>query len=154
MIVVSDTSSISALLKVGQCELLRQLYGEVMIPEAVRSELARAFSTLPQYVRCAHVENQAEVHRLLQELDLGEAEAIVPARQIHADALLMDETKGRRIALREGLPLIGLVGVILFAKREGLVPSVRKLIERLESEASFRLAAELKQSAFQTAGEL
>ena len=114
-----DTSALSALLKLGHCELLWRLYGDVLIPEAVRTELGRTFASLPTFVRCERVTNGAEVLRLSRELDPGEAEAIVLAREIHADALLMDEAKDRRIAMREGLPLIGLVGVVLFAKREG-----------------------------------
>lgn len=154
MIVVSDTSPVSALLRVGQCELLERLYGRVIIPEAVESELRHRFDSLPDFLHCQQVSNQDEVRRFSKELDLGEAEAIVLAREMRADILLMDELKGRAVALREGIPLIGLIGVLLQAKRRRLIPSVRQLIDRLESEAKFRVSMEIKQTAIKTADEL
>jgi len=154
MIVVSDTSSVSALLHIGPCDLLERLYGRVIIPEAVESELRRRFDSLPDFLHCEQVSDNNEVKRFSKELDLGEAEAIVLARETHADILLMDELKGRAVALREGIPLIGLIGVLLQAKRNGLVPSVRRLIDRLEAEAKFRISTEIKRTAIESAGEL
>jgi len=49
-------------------------------------------------------------------VDAGEAEAIELARELHADQLLMDERKGRRLAVQEGIPVIGLLGVVLLAR--------------------------------------
>lgn len=154
MIVVSDTSSGSALLRIGCGDLLQRLYGEVLIPDAVRAELLAFFPNLPEFLHCRQVLNLGEVDRLREELDLGEAQAIVLTRESHADLLLMDELLGRQVAAREGIPLIGLMGVLLQARREGLILSLRPLIERLESKADFRLSAELKQSTLNRAGEL
>ena len=153
MIVVSDTSSVSALLCIAHGDLLRRLYGEVLIPEAVRVELLVFFSDLPEFLHCRQVLNPGEVERLREELDLGEAKAIVLAREAHADILLMDELQGRRVAVREGIPIIGLMGVLLQAKGEGLIVPVRQVIERLEAEADFRLSAELKRFTLKRAGE-
>jgi uncharacterized protein len=154
MIVVSDTSSVSALLRIGQSELLQRLYGEVLIPAAVRDELLAFFPDLPEFLHYRQVMNAGEVNRLCKELDLGEAEAIVLACESHADVLLMDELHGRRVAAREGVPIIGLMGVLLKAKNEGLVASIRPLIEKLEMEADFRLSTEFKQSTLRRAHEL
>ena len=51
MIVVSDTSPLTALLTVGKAEILSQLFGDVIIPEEVRDELARSHSSLPNWIR-------------------------------------------------------------------------------------------------------
>lgn len=153
MIVVSDTSSVSALLRIGQGNLLQLLFGEVLIPEAVRAELLAFFPDLPEFLHCRQIVNAGEVDRLCEELDLGEAEAIVLARESNADILLMDELNGRRVAVREGVPIIGLMGVLIKAKNEGLVVSIRPLIEKLETEADFRLSAEFKQSTLRRAHE-
>ena len=107
MIVVSDTSAITALLQIGRGELLKELYHEVLIPDAVRHELIQAHPVLPAFLRCEQVVNTVEVQRLRIELDMGEAEAIVLAKERHADVLLMDEIEGRRVAMREGVPFIG-----------------------------------------------
>jgi predicted nucleic acid-binding protein len=154
MIVVSDTSSISALLRIGHADLLQRLYGEVLIPEAVRDELLVFFSIVPEFLHCRQVSDAGEVKRLCSELDLGEAEAIVLAHEMHADVLLIDELNGRRIAKREGIPIIGLMGVLANAKNEGLVVAIRPLIDKLENEADFRFSAELKQDTLRLANEL
>ncbi len=153
MIVVSDTSAITALLQVGHVDLLERLYGEVLIPEAVRDELIQTHPSLPSFLRCERVQNRAEVERFFAELDLGEAEAIALAKERKADALLMDEAEGRRVALREGVPFIGLLGVLVQAKQMGHVSSVRGLTAELEKVADFHLSPAVKKIAFEKAGE-
>ena len=122
MIVVSDTSPLTALLTVGEARLLPELFAEVVIPEAVRDELLRTHALLPAWVRVEPVKNVAEAARLGRLVDTGEAEAIALARELHADRLLIDERRGRKLAAQEGVAVIGLLGVILLARRNGLIP--------------------------------
>jgi hypothetical protein len=154
MIVVSDTSAITALLQVGRENLLKELYGEVLVPAAVQAELLQTHSHLPSFLLSARVLNAAEVRRLSVEIDPGEAEAIALAKERRADLLLMDEIEGRRVALREGVPYIGLLGVLVQAKRTGHITSVRQVVSELETVADFRLSDEVKAVAFRKAGEL
>jgi predicted nucleic acid-binding protein len=154
MIVVSDTSAITSLLQIGREELLSRIYSDVFIPEAVRDELLREHSAIPEFIRCRSASDRAEVQRLLAELDLGEAEAIILAKELKADELLIDETAGRRIAAREGVNVIGLLGVLLEAKGRGIISSVRQIAEELETKAGFRLSNAVKEMFFREAGEL
>jgi uncharacterized protein len=154
MIVVSDTSAITALLQISREALLKDLYEDVLIPEAVRNELLQTHALLPAFLRSVKVLNITEVQRLSIELDLGEAEAITLAKESCADLLLMDELEGRRVASREGIPYIGLLGVLVQAKRAGHIASVRQLVSELEAVADFRLSEEVKAVAFRKAGEL
>ena len=154
MIVVSDTSPITSLLQIRRVELLQQLYHDVLIPEAVLDELSVLHSSLPEFIKCVRVANHAEVNRLLSELDPGEAEAIVLAKEQRADVVLMDETEGRRVASREGVPFIGLLGVLLQTKKAGLVNSLREVISELEREAAFHISEEIKTVVLRQAGEL
>jgi predicted nucleic acid-binding protein len=154
MIVVSDTSAITSLLQIGRLELLEKLFQEILIPEAVRHELSKKHPMLPSYLRCERVKDEADVKRLLQEIDLGEAEAIVLAKEFHADILLMDEIAGRRVAERENLQFIGLIGVLVQAKQKNLIQSVRDLTAELERVADLRVSAEIKSRAFRQAHEL
>jgi uncharacterized protein len=123
MIVVSDTSCISNLLSVGQELLLPRLFREVLIPPAVEWELMRFHASLPEFLKRVAPTDESRIWRLRQELDLGEAEAISLAWEVKADRLLIDEAIGRAVALREGLPIIGLVGVLVSAKRCGFLRS-------------------------------
>lgn len=123
------------MLTVGEADLLPRLFNEVVIPEAVRDELLHSHPLLPPWLHTRAVRNQAEISRLASWVDAGEAEAIELAREIQADRLLIDERKGRRLALAEGVPVIGLVGAVLLAKRRQFIPSARTLLHRLEEEA-------------------
>ena len=153
MIVVSDTSPLTALFTVGAADILPQLFGEVVIPEAVRDELLRGHADLPVWLRVEAVKNSAEARRLAQSVDAGEAEAIELAKELHADRLLMDERKGRRLAAQEGVPVIGLLGVVLLAKRNQLIPSARALLHKLDRDAGMYLTDELREQALQSVGE-
>lgn len=153
MIVVSDTSPITALLTIHKIDLLRQLYGEVKIPTAVANELLAYHTTVPSFIQTAPVGENPLLEQLKRQLDLGEAEAIVLAKELHADLLLIDEALGREAARHENLPVIGLIGVLLIAKKKGLIPSIRDLIEQLESDAGFYLSRQVKIKVLEAAGE-
>ena len=153
MIVVSDTSPLTALLTVRAAEILPDLCGEVIIPEAVRNELLRGHSILPPWIKVVAISNQSKALEYARIVDLGEAEAIELAKELNADQLLMDERKGRKLAVREGVPVIGLIGVVLLARRRHLIPSAIALIDRLEQEAGIYLAKEIKEAALASIGE-
>ena len=110
---MSDTSPLTALMTVGEEWLLPQLFTEVVIPEAVQTELLRSHARLPDWLHVASVQNPAQVGKYSQIVDAGEAEAIELAQELHADRLLIDERKGRKLAVQEGVPVIGLLGVVL-----------------------------------------
>jgi predicted nucleic acid-binding protein len=153
MIVVSDTSVITSLIQIGHISLLQALHEVVLIPEAVQVELLRTHATLPAFLETREALDREMVLRLAAELDVGEAEAIVLAKEAKADLLLIDEKLGRAVAIREGLRISGLIGLAVEAKHRGLLNSVQELISRLEVEAGFRVAANVKAEALRRAGE-
>jgi hypothetical protein len=109
MIVVSDTSPITALLTIGAEELLTRLFDDVIIPPAVRNELLRSHPLLPSWLQAKTIQNPERAHEYARTVDAGEAEAIELARELQADLLLIDERKGRTLARKEGIPIIGLL---------------------------------------------
>ena len=153
MIVVADTSPLTALLTLGEENLLPKLFAEVIIPDAVRTELLSNHVRLPDWLKVATVQNPAQVGKYSQIVDAGEAEAIELAQELHADRLLIDERKGRKLAVQEGVAVIGLLGVVLLAKRKALIPSARHLLQRLDQEAGMYLAADICNQALKTVGE-
>jgi uncharacterized protein len=154
MIVVSDTSAITSLLQIGRAELLSLIYNQVYIPDAVLNELLEEHASIPSFINCQAVSDVFAVKRLLVEIDLGEAEAIVLAKELKAEDLLIDEAEGRKVAAREGVHAIGLLGVLVQAKGRGCISSVRQVTGELESKAGFRVSDAVKQIIFRAAGEL
>ncbi|MCX7916422.1 MAG: DUF3368 domain-containing protein [Verrucomicrobiae bacterium] len=153
MMVVANTSPLTALLRIGRADLLAKLFGRVVIPPAVALELQRAHGALPEWVCVKPFRDTDAVNAFIASLDRGEAEAIALALEMRADCVLMDERKGRRLAKAQGLRVLGLVGVVLLAKRAGLIASAGPLLEALESEAGFYLTSSLKRSALRSVGE-
>ena len=153
MIVVSDTSIITSLIHIGREHLLSDLHGAVLIPPAVHQELLRTHARIPAFLEVRPVNDLLMVARLKVELDLGEAEAIVLAKEAKADLLLIDEKLGRLVAVREGLRISGLLGLCVDAKRIGKIASLRELVQKLELEAGFRVSRAVKEQAFLLAGE-
>ena len=95
----------------------------------------------------------ASTHSPTIRLMSGEAEAIVLAGELHADYLLMDEAAGRAVAIRCGLRVIGLLGLLLRAKDRGMIPAIAPLLDTLEREAGFWMTADLKRRVLDQAGE-
>lgn len=162
MIVVSDTSALWTLAAVGRAELLRDLYGRVLVPPAVAGEFVQPRGlaagkiqlALPGFIEVVPVADQNQVRVLAEELDLGESEAIALAVELRADLLLLDEREGRLVARRRGLPFTGAVGVLMQAKRRGLLPAIRPVLETARTDFGFFLSEELLQRVLTDAGEL
>jgi predicted nucleic acid-binding protein len=153
MIVVSDTSAITSMLQIGRVELLASLYQEVVIPEAVQRELHHDHPRLPAFIHVARVAHPEVVDRLRRDVDQGEAEAIALMLEKRGDVLLIDERRGRRVAEREGVTVVGLLGVLTEAKRAGMIPSLREIVDDLQRVAGFRISDQLKLRLLAAAGE-
>ena len=153
MIVVCDTSPISALILIDHIHLLRDLYGDVRAPEAVAVELARLHPSLPPWIKIEPVVDRAAVDRLKEKLGVGESEAIILSEENHADLLLFDDKRGRRIARERGIHVIGLLAVLTEAKKHSKIVSVRNIFTRLETETTYRISSHLKEITIQKCGE-
>jgi predicted nucleic acid-binding protein len=162
MNVVSNASPLIALVRIGQLDLLRQLYSTIIIPEAVWHEVvvegadqpgAEAVSSASWIVRRT-VTNRPLVHALRQELDAGEAEAIVLAMEIGNTLLLMDERLGRDTARHFGIRYTGIVGVLIEAKHKGFIQAVQPYLDTLRDLAGFRVSEALYRRVLQDEGEI
>lgn len=128
MIVVSDTTPLISLLKIGKINLLEKLFGQVLIPDAVFAELTsnEKFQLEAVQIRQAKfvivksVANPSTVSLLRRAtgLDQGESEAIVLTDESKADLLLMDEAKGRSVSAQMGLKIMGTIGILMAAYEE------------------------------------
>lgn len=151
MIVVSNTSPVINLAVVNHLSLLQKLYSKVVIPQAVYDEIVIEGAGQAgaeevgqsEWIEVRPVANRPLVKSLESDLDLGEAEAVVLAVELKADLLLIDERKGRAVAHRLGVNHIGLLGVLVQAKHNGLIPAVRPVMDSLMTQAGFWVSTEL-----------
>ena len=161
MIVVSDTSALANLAIVDHLWLLESIYQTVIIPDVVARELAAASNPIiPAILQVGWIQPQpltnSELANQLQQergLDAGEANAIALALDLQADDLLIDERLGRQEALRLGLSIIGILGILLIAKQRSLIPQVQPVMDALISQAGFRVSSQLYQRVLALAQE-
>ena len=147
MRIVSNASPLINLARIGKLDLLRELYGNLLIPEAVWHEVVVDGAGQPGadevkgavWIERRTIKNKQLVQSLLQELDTGEAEAITLALEAEADWLLMDEHLGRETARHLKLCCIGLAGVLIAAKQKGLIPAIKPCLDALRDLAGFRI---------------
>lgn len=156
--VVLNNTPLVALWSLGRLDLLEALFGEVLIPAAVREEFlardggdrARALEAAP-WIRSVTL---AHPRRALAfgGLDLGEAEVLALAEERAARLVLLDEKKARRYADRLGFAKTGTVGLLLLAKEKGLIDLLKPWLDRLQ-EAGLHIAPDLVSKALEMAGE-
>lgn len=147
MIVVSDTSPLNYLVLIGQFDLLPRLYEQVVIPRSVFSELSadkaptpikRWIQHLPDWIVISESINQDPS---LFYLDRGEQDGIALAQSIHADIILLDESRARDAAKIKGIPVTGTLGVLLTFAENGWI-DLPKALEDLRA-TNFRASSSL-----------
>lgn len=141
MEVVSDTTVVSNLVQIGEINILKTLFGQVIIPEGVYTEL----EVLPakglvdkeklenEGIIVRKIKNRNNLTEFLNILDIGESEAILLGLELNADCLLIDEKYGRIIAAENGLAIKGTLGILLEAQKQNLIHSVSEKIKDLRS---------------------
>ncbi|MEO8501512.1 MAG: DUF3368 domain-containing protein [Vicinamibacteria bacterium] len=157
--VISDTGPLSYLYKLGRLELLRQLYGRVVVPPAVVTELGvghRLGKDLPDVAKYEWIELRAppaDALKAIEGLGAGETEGIALARELPGALLILDDAEARRVAQGFGLRVTGTVGVLVLAKDRRLINEVAPELDRL-STFGFRLAPPVRMAALLRAGEI
>ena len=161
MVVISDTSPISNLIQIGRLELLKELFGEIIIPPFVAVEIDNlsqfgvdltAYHSA-QWITIKSPKNLNFVRELEDDLDKGESEAIAVSREINADLLIIDERLGTKKAQEFGLNTIGLLGCLIQAKQNSIIPLVKPIIEELENIAGFYIGKKLRNRILQLVKE-
>lgn len=147
MRVVVDTSAFVALDRIGQVDLLRQLFGTVVRPQAVLDELraggdAHPLSTFLAEADWIKTEPNPKSSSLRPELGRGETAAITLAYESQADLIVLDDLQARLVATGLGLRVTGTIGILLAAHKNGFGPGVDEALRRLDA-AGFRMSTEL-----------
>ncbi len=145
--VVTNSTCLISLERIHQLGLLPALFEPVIVPPKVQEE----FGISVAWLTVEHPQNTALVMALNQLVDAGEAEAIALALE-QKTPLVLDDRKARHVARRLGIPIIGTIGILVRAKRQGVLSSIRPQLEALKN-AGFHLTPELEQEALRLANE-
>lgn len=150
--VVSNTGPLIALASINQFNLLKQLFGALIIPPAVRAEVLDERTQAADWITVKASGDAIAVQLLRESLQAGESEAIVLAKELSAEWLLLDDLGARRRARAIGLRVVGTVGLLLMAKSAGYISTIKLLIEQLRS-TNFHADPTLYEQVLSEAGE-
>jgi predicted nucleic acid-binding protein len=139
--IVSNTSPIINLSKINRLDLLEKLYRKIIIPGAVFKELivkGHYKENIPaikslidnKIIDVLEVQSNALVIALEKDLDPGESEAIALAVEINAELVILDERDARETAEIYNLKKTGFIGILMKAKKEGFIDSVKKYLDQ------------------------
>jgi predicted nucleic acid-binding protein len=160
MIVVSDSTILIGLVKIGKLDLLKEIFFKVYIPEEVFKEVVERGKGKPgskvikeaAWIEVKPVKDKIQVNFLLGSLEKREAEVLVLARELETDLILLDEEKARKSAVIAGFEIIGLLGLFVLAKNLGLIDEVRPLVDELMIKR-FGISDKIIEKTLKKAGE-
>ncbi len=141
MIVVADSSPLVILSKLGCFDLFNKLYPRLYISVEVHDEVVIAGAGLPgasqvansEWIEVRSLQNHAGLFAAQEKfgLGLGELSTILLGKEIHADAVLLDDFRARKLAKEEGLAVRGSVGLLEALHRRGYLADLRAAFHQL-----------------------
>ena len=139
MKIVSNTTPIISLSSIGKIEILKYIFQEIIIPQAVYEEIKAkqgyGYNEVDlSFIKVQAIQNTEQEKFLLEQLDAGEAQAIVLSKEINADNTIIDENIGYTIAKESGLNVIRTLSILLKAKETNIISEVKPLLDELISK--------------------
>ena len=141
-IIVADTASLIALAITNIIPLLSQLFEKIIVPESVFNEATTDISkpgaqtiissNKKQLFQIEQVNIADDFKILTNLLDAGEADAIYLAKKLSA-TVLIDEVRGRKVALNYGISVTGSAAILIKTKQLGLIKEVKPLLDKLKN---------------------
>lgn len=149
---ISDSSPLIALAQIDRLALVRQLYAEIIIPPAVAREIAPTLPNQPAWIVNRPLSHPIRPANAGASLDPGETEAMSLAVELHATGVVLDGLQARRVGRTLGLRIVGTLGILLLAKRRGLLASIQPELDALVA-VKFHFTEELARCVLADAGE-
>lgn len=145
MLIVCDSSTLISLSSINHLWILKKLSDRVIIPEKVYEEVVIVGSGKPGAIeigKSAWLERKTAanldyVKKLCKILNTGESEAIALAKELKADLIVLDDELARKIARNEGFKVSGLLALLVKAKEEQLIPSVKPILNELKAKGFY-----------------
>ncbi len=147
--ILSDTSCLILLDKIGELDLLHKVFGEIVITQTVAGEYGLP---LPIWISVQNPFNQNYQKILEASVDKGEASAIALAVELVDCLLIIDDLKGRNLAQALGIEITGTLGVILQAKLSSKINSIKPLLEKIK-RTDFHISDKLEKQILAKAKE-
>lgn len=148
-LIISDTSSLILLDKIGEINLLRQVFHQVYITSVIVHEFG---NSLPEWIVVKDCSDPTRERRLALIMDEGEASVLALAAEMGDCYVLLDDNKARRYAQATKQKYVGTLGLLLRAKRQGVIPLVRPILEKIML-TDFRTTESLYEFVLNEAGE-
>ena len=149
-VIISDTSCLILLDKIGELNLLNKLFGQITVTQEIANEFKKE---LPDWFNIEEPTNKTYQKILEASLDKGEASAIAFAIEQTDCLLIIDDYKGREYAEQLGIKITGTLGVIIDAKLSGHIESVKPMLDKIK-KTDFRLTAELERRTLEKSNEV
>ena len=158
--VIVNSTPLIVLCNVGRLEILRTLYTEITIPEAVFAEVTKKEDSACQivknsldWIRVERILSPSDKKMYQAKLHDGEVEVMILAQEGTADDLVViDDNAAKKTAKYLGLKVTGTIGVLLKAKREGIIPEIASVLEKMKKNG-FYISESLEQLVLEQAGE-
>ena len=161
---ISDSSTLIHLAGIGRLEILKQFYPIILIPPSVLKEVVEEGLGRPGnaevkeainsgWIKIKAPTNDSVVRLLERELHEGEAETIALAIEINANVVFLDELEARRVANVYGLHKTGTIGILIRAKLEDKIASLREELDKLRDSTGFWIGDEIYRKALKAVAE-
>lgn len=154
--VIVNTTPIIALAEIDRLDLLHKLYGEITIPNAVFEEIlsepAKSMVTACGWIHVERVQDDSSKVMYKARLHAGEVEVMILALEKQADLVIIDDNAAKKTAKYLGLKVTGTLGVLLKAKKDGIIGTVGPIMSELISNGLF-IGDEVKKYVLKQAGE-
>ena len=158
--VVVNSSPLIALSGLHRLDVLQGLYGEIYIPAAVYEEISakqesvckQSVDASKSWIHVCPIANQLAKRFFKSKLHDGEVEAMILAQERKAELLIMDDALAKKHAEYLGIHVTGTLGVLIKARRIGLVDALRPLIWQMQKNHIY-ISDALVEKCLQAAGE-
>lgn len=158
--VVVNTTPFIALCHVNRLEILKELYGQVIIPDAVYREISvksdsvckKMVDEALDWIHIESIRDQLAKAMYKTQLHGGEVEVMILSKELAADVVIIDDANAKKHAKYLGLPVTGTLGVLIKAKQNGFIKELKPILLQLKEKGIY-ISQNLVELCLKQAGE-
>ena len=141
--IISNTSCLIVLDNIGMLDILKELYGKIIITRQVKDEFGE---NVPEWIEVEEVNDKKYMELVEKFVDLGEASTIALAVEKNESIVILDDMKARKLAQKLNLKMTGTIGIIIKARKKNIITSIAKVLNKLKKDG-FRISENLEREA-------